>query len=113
MNEIDAYIAGFSGEIQERLRAIRDIIREEAPEATERICMRIPTFELDGKWFLHFAGFQKHIGFYPQPQRIEAFAQQLKGYKSSKGAVQFPHNKPLPLELIREMARYRVPKEGQ
>lgn len=111
MNEIDAYIEGFPDETQKRMRDIRDIIREEAPEATERICMRMPTYELDGKWFLHFAGFQKHIGFYPQPERIEAFAEQLQGYKTSKGTVQFPHNRPLPLELIREMARYRVPEK--
>lgn len=111
MNEIDAYIAGFPEEVQERMRAIRAVIREEAPEATERICMRMPTYELNGKWFLHFAGYQKHLGFYPQPERIEVFAEQLKGYKTSKGTVQFPHNKPLPLELIREMARYRVLKE--
>ena len=111
MNEIDAYIEGFPEEAQKRMRTIRDIIREEAPEATERICMRIPTYELNGKWFLHFAGFQKHIGFYPQPERIEAFAEQLRGYKTSKGTVQFPHNRPLPLELIREMARYRVTKK--
>lgn len=59
-------------------------------------------------WLVHFAGFKNHIGFYPQPEGIEAFKEKLTGYKTSKGTVQFPHNKPLPTDLIREMVKFRV-----
>lgn len=113
MNEIDAYIAGFSGEVRERLAALYALVREEAPETTERICMGMPTFEMGGKWFVHFAGFAKHIGFYPQPEGIVAFADKLAGYKTSKGGVQFPNNKPMPYDLIREMIRYKVAEYEQ
>lgn len=108
MNEIDQYIAGFEPDIREHLEAIRDIVHEEAPEATERICMRMPTYDMGGKWFVHFAGYPKHIGFYPQPEGIDAFREKLKGYKTSKGSVQFPLDKPIPYDLIREIVRWRA-----
>lgn len=108
MNEIDAYIKGFPAEVQERLTAIREIVREIAPQATERICMRMPTYDLNDKWLVHFAGFSKHIGFYPQPEGIIAFEDKLSGYKTTKGAIQFPLDQPMPLELIREIVKYRV-----
>lgn len=108
MNEIDTYIKGFPTEVQERLIAIRDIVREIAPHATERICMRMPTYDLNGKWLVHFAGFAKHIGFYPQPEGIIAFRDKLTDYKTTKGTIQFPLNKPLPLDLIREIVKFRV-----
>lgn len=112
MNEIDAYIAAFPPDVQERLTAIRNLVREEVPRATERICMRIPTFDLDGKWFVHYGGFPKHIGFYPQPDGVAAFKDKLTGYKTSKGTIQFPLSKPLPLDLIREIVRWRASASG-
>jgi len=108
MNEIDAYISNFPTDVQERLNIMRNIIREIAPQASERICMKMPTFDLSGKWLVHFAGYAKHIGFYPQPEGITAFQEKLSEYKTSKGAVQFPHNKPLPVDLIKEIVQYRV-----
>ncbi|MDR0325477.1 MAG: DUF1801 domain-containing protein [Oscillospiraceae bacterium] len=108
MNEIDAYIRQFPDDTRERLTVIREIVRELAPQATERICMRMPTFDLNGKWLVHYAGFDKHIGFYPQPEGVAAFKEQLKGYKTSKGSIQFPLDKPLPAELIREIVAFRV-----
>ncbi|AFM00995.1 hypothetical protein Desde_2681 [Desulfitobacterium dehalogenans ATCC 51507] len=111
MNEVDAYIKGFPVEVQERLTAIRNIVLESAPQATERICMSIPTYDLNGKWLVHFAGFKKHIGFYPQPEGIVAFKEKLSDYKTSKGTVQFPLGKPLPLDLIREIVRFRVEEQ--
>jgi uncharacterized protein YdhG (YjbR/CyaY superfamily) len=108
MNEVDTYINNFSGETKERLEAIRAIIHELAPQATERICMKMPTYDLNGKWLVHFAGFEKHIGFYPQPAGVETFKDRLTEYKTSKGTIQFPLNKPLPLDLIREIVKYRV-----
>jgi len=111
MNEVDEYIKSFPAEVQERLTAIRNIIHELAPQATERICMRMPTYDLNGKWLVHFAGYKKHIGFYPQPEGIAAFEEKLSGYKTSKGAVQFPLNKPLPIDMIREIVRFRVDEQ--
>jgi uncharacterized protein YdhG (YjbR/CyaY superfamily) len=108
MNEIENYIKQFPEEVQKRLTAIRKIVHELAPLATERICMRMPTFDLNGGWLVHFAGFQKHIGFYPQPDGVAAFQDRLAGYKTSKGSIQFPLDKPLPLDLIREMIQFRV-----
>lgn len=108
MNEVDIYIQQFPIEVQEKLISIRSIILELAPEATERICMRMPTYDLNGKWLVHFAGFKKHIGFYPQPEGINNFKDSLIDYKTSKGSVQFPLNKPLPLDLIREIIKFRV-----
>lgn len=115
MNEVDEYIKSFPADVQDRLITIRSIILEAAPQAAERICMRIPTYDLYGKWLVHFAGYKKHIGFYPHSEGIAAFKEKLSGYKTSKGTVQFPFNKPLPVDLIREIVRFRVieqKKEG-
>ncbi len=108
MNVVDSYIEKFPIEVQGRLTAIREAVKEIAPQATERICMRIPTFDLYGKWFIHYAGFEQHIGFYPQPEGIEAFKDALKGYKTTKGGVQFPLDKELPLELIKEIITFKL-----
>jgi len=113
MNEVDKYIKGFPVEVQERLNAIRKVILELAPQATERICMRIPTYDLNGKWLVHFAGFEKHIGFYPQPEGIIAFKEKLTDYKTSKGTVQFQLGKPLPLGLIREIVSFRIAEQSK
>jgi uncharacterized protein YdhG (YjbR/CyaY superfamily) len=107
MNEIDKYIAGFPEEIQQRLNQVREVIRQAAPEATEKISYMMPTFYLNGN-LVHFAAFNNHIGLYPTPSGIEAFQQELCVYKNAKGSVQFPHNQPLPLDLIDEIVRFRV-----
>jgi uncharacterized protein YdhG (YjbR/CyaY superfamily) len=108
MNEVDKYIEGFPVEVQERLSEIRRIIFEIAPQVTEGISYGMPAFGLNGKWFIYFAGYKKHIGFYPKAEGIEAFKEKLTDYKTSKGAVQFPLNKPLPLDLIREIISYHI-----
>lgn len=108
MNEIDAYIAAFPADVQERMEAIRAIVHEEAPQATERFCMKMPTFDMNGKWFVHFAAYSKHIGFYPHAEGVTAFMDRLTDYKTSKGTIQFPFTKPLPLDLIRDIVRYRA-----
>jgi uncharacterized protein YdhG (YjbR/CyaY superfamily) len=107
MNAIDQYIKGCPVKIQERLTTIRQIVHEIAPEATERICMNMPTFDLNGKWFVNFAAFKNHIGFYPQPDGFAAFKERLVDYKTSKGAIQFPLDKPLPVDLIRDIVAYK------
>ena len=104
---IDEYIATFSPEIQSILRNIREIVRELAPEATEKISYQMPTFYLNGN-LVHFAAFKKHIGFYPTPSGIEAFQEELSKYKGAKGSVQFPLNQPIPYDLIRKIVIYRL-----
>ncbi|WP_195575425.1 iron chaperone [Paenibacillus sp. 1001270B_150601_E10] len=104
---IDGYITTFSPKVQEILLTLRKVIKEEAPEAKEKISYQMPTFELHGN-LVHFAAFKKHIGFYPTPSGIEAFQEELKGYKQSKGAVQFPIDQPLPYDAIRKIVQYRV-----
>jgi uncharacterized protein YdhG (YjbR/CyaY superfamily) len=107
-NTIDEYIAIQSADVQAILRELRRVIREAAPDATERICMRMPTFDLNGKWLVHFGAFKKHVGFFPQPDGVAAFANKLTGYKTSKGTIQFPLNKPIPYDLVSEITRFRV-----
>src|SRR4051812_15861252 len=104
---IDEYIMGFPGDIQEKLEALRATIRKAAPDAEEIISYAMPTFYLKGN-LVHFAAFKNHIGIYPAPAGIEAFKEELSQYKTSKGAVQFPIDKPLPLSLVSKMVKYRV-----
>jgi len=105
---VDQYIAGFPAETQMLLEEIRAIIHGAAPEATESISYAIPTFDLNGKHLVHFAGYAKHIGFYPVPSAVEAFNEELAHYKSGKGSAQFPLDQPLPADLIRRIVEFRV-----
>ena len=89
------------------LSELRSTIRQAAPEAVEKITYRIPTFYLNGN-LVHFAAFERHIGFYPTPAGIARFKEELKRYKSAKGSVQFPLDEPLPLQLITEIVKFRV-----
>jgi uncharacterized protein YdhG (YjbR/CyaY superfamily) len=111
-NNIDEYINQFSGEVKERLQQIRKAIAETAPEATEKISYQMPTFYLNGN-LVHFAAFKNHIGFYPTPNGIEEFEEELSKCKGGKGSVQFPFNEPLPLDLIKRIVKYRVSKNEE
>lgn len=104
---IDEYILQFPPEVQTKLNCMRQIIKESAPDATEKISWQMPTFVLHGN-LVHFAAHKNHIGFYPAPSAIEAFKQELAEYKGAKGSVQFPIDKPLPYELISRMVKFRV-----
>lgn len=104
---IDAYIAAFPTAVQKILTRIRRIVQKAAPEAEERIAYRIPTFVL-GKNLVHFAAFEKHIGFYPTPSAMEHFRSKLAGFKTAKGSVQFPLTEPIPYDLIKTIVEFRV-----
>src|SRR5512140_2271964 len=86
---VDEYIASFPRAVQEVLKKVRATVKAAAPEAKETLKYRMPTFVL-GENLVHFAAFEKHIGWYPTPSAIEAFAADLEGYVSAKGSVQFP-----------------------
>ena len=105
---MDEYIAEFPPETQEKLREVRALVRRVAPDATETISYAIPTFDLNGRHLVHFAAFKNHIGLYPTPSGMVAFAEELEPYKSGKGSAQFPLDQPLPMDLIRRIVEFRV-----
>ena len=104
---IDEYIKRFPENVQAVLSELRSVIKQAAPESVEKMSYQMPTFFYKGN-LVHFAAFKNHIGFYPTPSGITAFKEELKGYKSAKGSVQFPIDKPLPLNLIKRMVEFRV-----
>lgn len=109
---IDDYIAAYPKNVQKLLKQMRSIIKKAAPQAAETISYGIPTFTLNGN-LVHYAGYKNHIGFYPAPSAIEAFKNELSVYAGAKGSVQFPLDKPLPVELIREIVAFRIAENMQ
>ena len=100
---IEEYIAAQPEEAQDYLRQVNATIKTSIPDAKEKISWSMPTY-WKGRNLIQFAAFKRHIGLYPGPEVVEAFAGRLTEYKASKGAIQFPYSKPLPVELIREIA---------
>lgn len=109
---IDDYISQFPSGIQEILQKLRLVIKEAAPDAEERMSWQMPTFYLNGN-LVHFAAHKNHVGFYPAPSGIEAFKDQLSGYKGAKGSVQFPYANPVPYELVKEIVKFRVMENSE
>ncbi|KUJ59651.1 hypothetical protein AR687_22230 [Flavobacteriaceae bacterium CRH] len=104
---INEYIGGFPNEVQEILEKIRDTIQKAAPDAKEKISYSMPAFEQKGI-VVYFAAFKNHIGLYALPSGHEAFKEELSKYKTGKGSVQFPLNKPMPFDLITKIVKFRV-----
>jgi len=104
---IDEYIAQCPEDVQPVLRKIRAVIQEAAPQAVEKISYQMPAFYLKGS-LVWFGAHQRHIGFYPTASGIEAFKEELAAYKMSKGAVQFPLDRPMPYDLIGKIVKFRV-----
>ena len=104
---IDEYIVQFSPEIQSVMQTVRQAIREAAPQASEKISWQMPTFYLHGN-LVHFAGNKSHLGLYPGASGVEHFLPELTEYNTSKGAIQFPYVKPMPLDLIQKIVKFRV-----
>lgn len=103
----DEYIRQFPPAVQASLQKLRTAIKTAAPKAEEVISYQMPAYKHHGM-LVYFAAYKNHIGFYPTPSGIEAFKKELAVYKGSKGAVQFPVDKPLPLALIKQIVKYRV-----
>lgn len=110
--DIDSYIADFPPETQELLQQIRATIKKAAPQATEVISYAMPAFKLHAV-LVYFAAYKNHIGFYPTASGIEIFKKELSVYKGAKGSVQFPLDKPLPLDLITKIVEFRVAEDQQ
>jgi uncharacterized protein YdhG (YjbR/CyaY superfamily) len=109
---VDAYIAAQPPPVQERLETLRALIHAAHPEITEKISYQMPTFYLRGN-LVHVAAFARHIGLYPLPQGVAGFQERLKegGFPFSKGAIQLPHDRALPLDLVRDIVAYRVAQQ--
>lgn len=109
-NEIDLYIETFPKNVQVLLQELRTIIKNAAPNADEIMSYQMPAYKQFNR-LVYFAGYKNHIGFYPHSSPIEYFKEELKKYKSSKGAIQFPLNEPLPKELIAKIVQFRVQED--
>ncbi|MFW9909834.1 MAG: iron chaperone [Candidatus Thorarchaeota archaeon] len=110
---IDEYIVAFPPGIRKKLKDLRNVIQESAPTAKETISYGMPTFKLKRN-LVHFAAHKEHIGFYPGgPSAIDAFKEELKEYTTSKGAIRFPLDLPIPIELVRKIVKFRVAEEEQ
>jgi uncharacterized protein YdhG (YjbR/CyaY superfamily) len=103
----------FKGHIGDLTAAQSDhAIKAAAPDATERISYQMPTFYLEGN-LVHFAALKNHIGFYPTPSGVQAFIKETAKYASTKGAIQFPLDKRLPLKLVSKIVKFRVKENLQ
>lgn len=109
--EIEQYISSFPEPTQSQLKALRSIITNAAPKSTEVISYGMPAIK-QNKVLVYFAGYKNHIGFYPTTQPIIFFKDKLKKYKTSKGAIQFPINNPLPVRLITAIVKFRMKQDA-
>jgi len=107
---VTEWIGSAPTQTREILKEIRALIRRAAPEATEDIRYGIPTFLLNGN-LVHYAGYEGHIGFYPGPEALEKFREELSSWTGGKGSVRFPLDRPVPLDLIREITAWRVQQQ--
>jgi uncharacterized protein YdhG (YjbR/CyaY superfamily) len=105
--DVDSYIETYPNKVQKMLKQMRTVIKKAAPEAEESISYMMPAYKLHGP-LVYFGGYERHIGFYPTGSGIFRFQKEISAYKHSKGAVQFPLDQALPLELIEKMVKFRV-----
>lgn len=108
---IGDYIKMQPEQVQPYLRQVNEIIRSALPDAAEKISWSMPTY-WKKRNLIQFAAFKKHIGLYPGPEAVAAFADRLSGYKTSKGAIQLPYNRPIPNELIEDIAKWCAERQG-
>ncbi len=107
-SSFDEHISTFPQDKQVILEKIRETIHKACPAATETIKYGIPTFQLYGKNMVHFAGYENHIGFYPSPNGMNEFKQDLEPYAQGKGTAQFSWDKDIPYDLIVKIVKFRA-----
>jgi len=112
VTDIDSYISNFPADVKEKLEKLRQTIRKSAPAAQEVISYQMPAYKLNGI-LVYFAGYKKHIGFYPGASAIKTFAKEIAVYKWAKGSIQFPLDKPLPLALVGRIVKFRVKEDAE
>ena len=108
MRSIDEYIAHMPEAVQRPLRSIREAVRAEAPNSRETISYGMPSFEQNGIVLVSFGAFKAHVGFYPGAVAIRTFAAELGDYTTAKGSVRFPLNRPMPIDVIQRIVRYKL-----
>ena len=108
--DVDEYIAAFPPSIQMVMEQVREAIKKAAPHAKEVISYDMPGFKVN-RMLVYFAGYEKHIGFYPGAEAIAAFKDKISVYKWAKGSVQFPLKQPMPLDLITRITRFRLEED--
>lgn len=108
---VDEYIASFPKDVKEKLELIRETIRKNTPAATEIISYQMPAYKMN-KVLVYFAAYKNHIGFYPTANPIKIFSKELSRFETSKGAVKFPLDKKIPLNLIAKITKYRVKEDS-
>ena len=108
INSIDEYIGTFPDGVQTILKQVRKTIKTAAPKAEEKISYGIPTFTLNGRYLIYFAGWKHHVSIYPIPVGDEEFNQEIAPYVSGKGTLKFPIDKPIPLKLITKIVKLKV-----
>ena len=104
---VDQYLSWFSGEIRERLELIRETLKKAIPDAKEVISYHMPAFKTS-EVLVYYAAAKNHLGYYPTNSGVEEFKKELAPYVTSKGAIQFPYDRELPLELISQIAQFRA-----
>ncbi|MCE5206563.1 MAG: DUF1801 domain-containing protein [Porphyromonadaceae bacterium] len=113
IDEIETYIQQFPDNVQEILRNIRKLIKENAPDAEEMIAYRMPAYKANHKPLVYFAAFKNHIGFYATPSGHSEFKDELSKYKQGKGSVQFSLDQPIPYKLIERIVKFRVTENNE
>jgi uncharacterized protein YdhG (YjbR/CyaY superfamily) len=110
---VDEYIAGFPDDVQQILRKVRAAIHASVPNAEEKMRYGIAAVSLHGRYYIHFAGWKKHLGIYPVPVLDDELEARLKPYRSEKDSVVFKYNQPIPYDLIQDVAAAIVELRGQ
>jgi uncharacterized protein YdhG (YjbR/CyaY superfamily) len=108
---VEQYLADIESPVREKLEQLRDAIKQAAPKATEVISYNMPAYKMN-RVLVYFAPAKAHLGFYPTPGALRKFSDALAAYETSKGAIRFPWEKPIPLALVKKIVRFRV-KEDQ
>ena len=104
---VDDYLSSLEENQKNILEELRKAIKKAAPEAKELISYNMPAFKFHGI-LIYYAIYKKHVGLYPASNTFGAFSEELKGYETSKGTIRFPVEKPLPLDLIERIVKFRV-----
>jgi uncharacterized protein YdhG (YjbR/CyaY superfamily) len=102
---VDEYIASFPVDVRARLEDVRATMRAAAPGTEERISYGIPTFALEGRYVVYFAGWKDHVSVYPVPGDDPALEQEMAPYVAGKGTLRFPNENPIPHDLVRRVVQ--------
>ena len=104
MTTVDDYIAGFGDEQRVMLETVRAVIHRSVPGGDEKVRYGMPAIMLGGSYAIHFAAWKKHLGLYPIPTLDDSLEARVAPYRTGEDSVNFPYNRPIPYDLIEEVA---------